>query len=707
MCIRMVFEFVTYYPILWLVLVGLVGMGYMFATQVALFGQKIVSRLTSERYKGKSQNSALIREPHDLYHIKVAIFKRPMYCNVCKKLMAGVVEDALTCGVCQLSVHGSCVPRITTDCKPIMVVPSAERAGLDNNLKQESVVLVHQWAEGNHSSQRDICMICGVPCGSLFQIAGYHCVWCQRVIHSQCHEMLKDETCNLGPLNSMIISPTCVRPRPESKCSNEELQVLLRQARVSHSEERKTTFSERVSHRVVKMRSLLNAGRGIVLERTGRDAKGRKLKPNETLLTSFDYHSRLLEACEITIAELAIPILVFVNKKSGGGLGIQLLNEFKSLLNPIQVFEITQGGPMLGLKLFSKLPRVRILACGGDGTAAWVLSCLDALREEEKVLLDNSGSGKKRRKSASSPFLPSLAVLPMGTGNDLARSLGWGGGSSKQDDLSQVIQEVARAHVSVLDRWNVQVSGGRDGVEGEIKRVVMNNYLSFGFDAEVCNRFHHLREADPAKFSSPLGNKTIYAQLGAQAYFKTDPDTLRGVRIECDGQLLDLEGMTSVVVCNIATFGGGSVLWPEGSTEAHPQTRTSLSMPSPMDKRLEVVGIRDSLHMGQIQVGLAEAVKLGQGTEIHIKCSSALSLEVDGEPCAEGQIWNLCITHHNQAFMLSRSVAEEDVVLDAIGGVLEWAETSSVINRQQRVTLLNEMTKTVKTRQLQRHSENR
>lgn len=676
----------------------------MFATQVALFGQKIVSRLTSKRYKGRSQNSALIREPHDLYHIQVAIFKRPMYCNVCKKLMAGVVEEALTCGVCQLSVHSSCVPSITTDCKPIMVA-AVERIGLDGTVRQENNELVHRWAEGNHSSQRDICMICGVPCGSLFQIAGYHCVWCQRVIHSECREKLNDETCNLGPLSDFIISPMCVRPKPESKCSNEELRTLLRQARVSHSEERKTTFTERVSHRVVKMRSLLDAGRGMVLERTGRDPKGKKVKPTETVVASFDYHTCLLEVCEMSVSELAIPILVFVNKKSGGGLGIQLLNEFKSLLNPIQVFEITQGGPMLGLKLFSKLPRVRILACGGDGTAAWVLSCLDALREEEKVVLDNSGSGKKRRKSGSAPFMPSLAVLPMGTGNDLARSLGWGGGSSKQDDLSQVIQEVARAHVSVLDRWNVQVLGGRDGVEGEIKKVVMNNYLSFGFDAEVCNRFHHLREADPAKFNSPLGNKTVYAQLGAQAYFKTDPDTLRGVRIECDGQLLDLEGMTSVVICNIPTFGGGSVLWAEGSTEPHPQTRTSLSIPSPMDKRLEVVGIRDSLHMGQIQVGLAEAVRLGQGGDIHVKCATALPLEVDGEPCEEGQVWNLHITHHNQAFMLSRSIAQEDVVLDAIGGVLEWAETSSVINRQQRVTLLNEMTKKVKTQQLQRNSE--
>lgn len=42
---------------------------------------------------------------------------------------------------------------------------------------------------------------------------------------------------------------------------------------------------------------------------------------------------------------------------------------------------------------------------------------------------------------------------------------------------------------------------------------VMNNYLSFGFDAEIVTRFHQLRERYPDKFGGQLSNKTVYARF--------------------------------------------------------------------------------------------------------------------------------------------------------------------------------------------------
>lgn len=68
-----------------------------------------------------------------------------------------------------------------------------------------------------------------------------------------------------------------------------------------------------------------------------------------------------------------------------------------------QVFDLTEGGPQPAIELFKKVPNVRLLACGGDGTVGWLLSVLDKVPIEP---------------------LPPVGVLPLGTGNDLSRSLG-------------------------------------------------------------------------------------------------------------------------------------------------------------------------------------------------------------------------------------------------------------------------------------------
>jgi len=57
-----------------------------------------------------------------------------------------------------------------------------------------------------------------------------------------------------------------------------------------------------------------------------------------------------------------------------------------------------------------------VLACGGDGTVAWVLSVLDKIAPEE---------------------YPPVAVLPLGTGNDLSRTLGFGPGCDSPKEIKK------------------------------------------------------------------------------------------------------------------------------------------------------------------------------------------------------------------------------------------------------------------------------
>ncbi|XP_056156322.1 diacylglycerol kinase eta [Lampris incognitus] len=135
-----------------------------------------------------------------------------------------------------------------------------------------------------------------------------------------------------------------------------------------------------------------------------------------------------------TSASCLSPLLVLVNSKSGDNQGVKFLRKFKQLLNPAQVFDLMNGGPQLGLRLFQKFATFRILVCGGDGSVGWVLSELDKLNLHKQC---------------------QLGVLPLGTGNDLARVLGWGGLCDDDAQLLQILEKLERATTKMLDRWSV------------------------------------------------------------------------------------------------------------------------------------------------------------------------------------------------------------------------------------------------------------
>ena len=161
------------------------------------------------------------------------------------------------------------------------------------------------------------------------------------------------------------------------------------------------------------------------------------------------------------------------------------MKRFQSLLNPRQVFDLTKGGPRPAIEMFKNVPDVRLLACGGDGTAGWVLSVLD------KVDLEHP---------------PPVGVLPLGTGNDLSRSLGWGGGYM-DEPLSDILLAIQNADTIRMDRWKLSTTPNPD-LEASSKGVdyppldVVNNYFSLGVDAQIALQFHEAREANPEKFSS-------------------------------------------------------------------------------------------------------------------------------------------------------------------------------------------------------------
>ncbi|XP_051164827.1 diacylglycerol kinase eta isoform X4 [Leptopilina boulardi] len=128
------------------------------------------------------------------------------------------------------------------------------------------------------------------------------------------------------------------------------------------------------------------------------------------------------------------PLLVFVNSKSGDNQGIKFLRRFKQILNPAQVFDLIKGGPGPGLRLFRHFDPFRILVCSGDGSVGWVLSEIDRLGMHKQC---------------------QVGVLPLGTGNDLARVLGWGASCDDDTHLPQLLEKYEKASTKMLDRWSV------------------------------------------------------------------------------------------------------------------------------------------------------------------------------------------------------------------------------------------------------------
>uniref|UniRef100_A0A8C3TLM5 Diacylglycerol kinase n=1 Tax=Catharus ustulatus TaxID=91951 RepID=A0A8C3TLM5_CATUS len=330
------------------------------------------------------------------------------------------------------------------------------------------------------------------------------------------------------------------------------------------------------------------------------------------------------------------PLLVFVNPKSGGNQGTKVLQMFMWYLNPRQVFDLSQDGPRDALELYRKVPNLRILACGGDGTVGWILSILDELQ-------------------LSPP--PPVAVLPLGTGNDLARTLNWGGGYT-DEPVSKILCHVEDGTIVQLDRWNLQVERNPDLPQDELEDGarklplnVFNNYFSLGFDAHVTLEFHESREANPEKFNSRFRNKMFYAGAAFTDFLqRSSRDLSKHVKVVCDGtdltpKIQELK-FQCIVFLNIPRYCAGTMPWgnPGDHRDFEPQRHD--------DGYIEVIGFTMA-SLAALQVG-GHGERLHQCREVTLLTYKSIPMQVDGEPCRLAPSL-IRISLRNQANMVQKS----------------------------------------------------
>lgn len=216
-------------------------------------------------------------------------------------------------------------------------------------------------------------------------------------------------------------------------------------------------------------------------------------------------------------------LLILVNPKSGAGRGAALLSRYQRQPAPpdcsVTVADVTSNAvSQLSLSTFDLA-----VVAGGDGTVSRLL---------------NTHGG----------FPIPIFVLPLGTGNDLARQLGVGAGLSKLP-LKDLIATIKQCSVIKLQCWRL----GAEALQGQ--EFIFCNYISFGLDGEVIERFDLWRK----RYQSMLGRGGVWGNRLAYGLAALFSALIKSSRIEVQGALAeDARNLKTwnLLVTNIAPIAG-------------------------------------------------------------------------------------------------------------------------------------------------------
>ena len=397
---------------------------------------------------------------------------------------------------------------------------------------------------------------------------------------------------------------------------------------------------------------------------------------------------RLFAVSHSSSRGVQLPTLTLINlsagAKMGTALGSQLAEESArrdATGEPaLGVANLETTTPLEALKSFAATHRqYRVLVCGGDGTAAWVLGEIEKLQDAYK---------------------PMVAILPLGTGNDLARVLGWGK-FFRPSSLRARLNALGYSSVALIDRWSITGSLP-DGKSS----MLLNNYLSVGVDARASLRWARMKAAIPALFSFRLLAKLWYIILGSpELLLHSHRDLPKRTKIICDGQVVMLPPRCQgFMICNTPSYGGGSDLWDLTNGAPLPsrnELQTDASTPASDDGKLEIVAVANVLHLALTLGGFSNAIRVAQGSNISVEVSgNGVPFQVDGEPFSveskEGlavlEPFSFRLSRVGSSFMLRAprgGFAAEDG--DTAAGAMELALADGTIDEPTRLALLEKM----------------
>jgi len=620
-----------------------------------------------------------------MWYVEARSEAHAQLCCSCHRSVPRAPALVHACGVCGIAVHAACLRNAPKDCRQRSLPPSPDREPGGHKELHRWCAAGERAPEDQFQSQEEgsCCLVCrtrvateGTPAAAA--APSWTCSDCRAVVHVACLKLVDGtqeqsvdqdwRICRFGEHRRLVLPPSWV-----SEHENFPVGQRIKQARSPWRRRRKLPA---------------------------------------------DQHYEIIEACtqasrdQLSTSDSDMgraPLLCFVSMASGSLQGPIVLRRLMRTLNPLQVVPLPgdEGGPLPWLRLFRNVKGLQVLVAGGDGTVGWVMGCVDTLWPNSKLQ-------------------PPIVPLPLGTGNDLARCLGWGGSfdALQADAINQMLREVQRAKTVLLDRWDVSFAvkrapdhdkkvkifheGRRGGssvvqrpttrslakklVASELMEVVdrkvMNNYLGIGVDAKVTLDFHQMREAYPDYFQSQLGNKLWYTGVGAKDILdRACAAVPQVVRLEADGKIVDLPtDIEGLLILNIHNYMGGVQIWPDSEEVGW--------YPSSMrDGMLEIVGVYGSFHLGQLQVGLSTARRLVQCRKVKVSLERELPVQIDGEPWLQTPC-SIEICLRGQAPMLRRvAKSRRSSVFEDI---LEDCERRGTISSSQYEALVAEFSRAMR-----------
>lgn len=598
--------------------------------------------------------------------------KVPVLCvectdNIKPYINASIVRRCTRCGV---AAHDGCLKHVKDTCKPIAtnVVPQPHFwivCGTTYNANEEIRTLE---GESRHSKS---CIYCrSVISGEVLPVEpSWFCIHCKAYAHVSCFVHHHEDESHLKSVSKAY---------RRAISNQEDSHFLTNLLNRFHNRPTLTIPEHKMLLSAIgsgsqpdecRLGSCFNLPTSCVRQlsdtrKTNPQSKKSKGSRKKRAWWKRVFSSQTLDwgRWEILPASLPgnfYPILVFINTKSGPQVGTILRDQFSHLMNPLQVVSLPRHDPMPPLRTFANLPNLRLAIVGGDGTIGWIISCVETLKEEFRC------NGKDWKP-------PPIAVMPVGTGNDLARCLGWGSGYSawKSKGISNALNEIVYAKVCRLDRWELQFAQQirrNDSLVDKALHMIsprrhsnnevssfetkfMNNYLGVGVDAKVALEFHGIRESHPHWFQSQIGNKLVYTGMGALDVVGVIGDQLdlsSKVVMFCDDQEVVLpKGSQGVLIVNISSYMGGINIWEQSDGQIEKKIQ------SMDDGKLEVLAVYGSFHLGKLTVGLSRATRLAQASRIAIITKEKLPMQIDGEPFRQ-EACKIDITWSSRTAMLS------------------------------------------------------